>query len=80
MTDAGNVTASEDGRVDSITRLSQWFSKAAWGLKGVMGGHAYERYVSHFRQEHPGEEPLTEREFWKQKATDDEKSVQARCC
>ena len=54
--------------------------KALWYLNGVMGGHAYVRYLEHERRVHPDREPLTEREFWRQKARDDDANPQARCC
>lgn len=77
---SADATLPDDASAPTIARLASWFSKATWGLKGVMGGHAYERYVSHLRQEHPEQEPLSEKEFWKEKAKLDEKNVQARCC
>ena len=54
--------------------------RAIWLLRGMLGEHAYASYVAHHEREHPGTPPMSEREFWRQKATDDEANPQARCC
>lgn len=50
-------------------------------LNAIAGVPNYKRYLEHFRQAHPGEEPLSEKEFYKRAI--DEKygggKVQ-RCC
>ena len=55
-------------------------SSARTFLRGVMGADAYERYVQHHERVHPGEPVLTEREFWRQKADDEDRNPSARCC
>ncbi|WP_282826552.1 YbdD/YjiX family protein [Gulosibacter sediminis] len=61
-------------------RIRAWFATASWYLNGMMGGHAYERYVNHLHREHPDATPMSEREFWRQKARDEDANPSARCC
>ncbi|SDW77600.1 Uncharacterized short protein YbdD, DUF466 family [Marininema mesophilum] len=50
-------------------------------LNAIAGVPNYERYLEHFKREHPGETPLTEKEFHK-KATDEKYGGGSirRCC
>jgi uncharacterized short protein YbdD (DUF466 family) len=52
----------------------------AWYFKGVMGEHAYQDYLEHHRRAHPGTEPMSEREFWRDKTDRQENNPQGRCC
>jgi uncharacterized short protein YbdD (DUF466 family) len=45
-----------------------------------MGDSAYETYLAHHRRTHPGAEPLTERQFWRQRMDDQDRNPGARCC
>jgi len=49
-------------------------------MSGLMGDDAYAVYVAHQRRTHPGAEPLTERQFWRQKMDDQDRNPGARCC
>lgn len=51
-----------------------------WYLTSLMGDNAYAVYVAHQRRTHPGTEPLTERQFWRQKMDDQDRNPGARCC
>jgi uncharacterized short protein YbdD (DUF466 family) len=51
-----------------------------WYMTTLMGDSAYGTYVAHHRRTHPGEEPLTERQFWRQKMDDQDRNPGARCC
>jgi len=51
-----------------------------WYMSGLMGDDAYAVYVAHQRRTHPGAEPLTERQFWRQKMDDQDRNPGARCC
>ncbi|MFS0866150.1 YbdD/YjiX family protein [Microbacterium sp. 179-B 1A2 NHS] len=51
-----------------------------WYMTTLMGDSAYATYVAHQRRTHPGSEPLTEREFWRQKMDDQDRNPGARCC
>lgn len=51
-----------------------------WYITNLMGDRAYETYLAHHRRHHPDEEPLTEREFWRQKMDNQDRNPGARCC
>ena len=51
-----------------------------WYMSGLMGDGAYDVYVAHQRRTHPDAEPLTERQFWRQKMDDQDRNPGARCC
>ncbi|MFS0895225.1 YbdD/YjiX family protein [Microbacterium sp. 179-I 3D3 NHS] len=51
-----------------------------WYMTTLMGDTAYATYVAHHRREHPGDEPLTERQFWRKKMDDQDRNPGARCC
>jgi uncharacterized short protein YbdD (DUF466 family) len=54
--------------------------KRAWSyLREVTGDDAYERYLAHQRQAHPGEAPMT-REEWFRERQDRKWSKVSRCC
>lgn len=51
-----------------------------WYMSSLMGDNAYAVYVAHQRRTHPEAEPLTERQFWRQKMDDQDRNPGARCC
>ncbi|WP_460798430.1 YbdD/YjiX family protein [Microbacterium sp. GXF0217] len=51
-----------------------------WYVTTLMGDSAYATYVAHQRRQHPDEEPMTERQFWRQKMDDQDRNPGARCC
>lgn len=51
-----------------------------WFFTSLMGDGAYATYVAHHRRTHPGVEPLTEREFWREKMADQDRNPGSRCC
>jgi uncharacterized short protein YbdD (DUF466 family) len=51
-----------------------------WYMTNLMGDSAYATYVAHQRRQHPGEEPMTERQFWRQRMDDQDRNPGARCC
>lgn len=51
-----------------------------WYMTTLMGDTAYATYVAHHRRVHPGEDPLTERQFWRQRMDDQDRNPGARCC
>lgn len=54
--------------------------KRAWGyLRQVTGDDAYERYLAHHRQAHPGSPPLTPEQYFR-KRQDEKWSKVSRCC
>ncbi|WP_245542802.1 YbdD/YjiX family protein [Pseudoclavibacter soli] len=57
-----------------------WWAKVVWILNGMLGANAYQNYVDHHRQVHPGEPVMSEREFWRHKAAEEDRNPSARCC
>lgn len=51
-----------------------------WYLTNLTGETAYARYVEHHRRGHPGEQPLSEREFWRRRYAEQDADPGARCC
>ena len=51
-----------------------------WYVTTLMGDTAYATYVAHHHRQHPEEEPLTERQFWRQRMDDQDRNPGARCC
>lgn len=51
-----------------------------WYMSQLMGDSAYETYLAHQRRTHPDAEPLTERQFWREKMDDQDRNPGARCC
>lgn len=51
-----------------------------WYVTNLMGDNAYVTYLAHHRRTHAAEEPLTERQFWRQKMDDQDRNPGARCC
>ncbi|CAN7204188.1 MULTISPECIES: YbdD/YjiX family protein [Microbacterium] len=75
-------------RTDAATTLLRTLLSAAaragrgirWYMTSLMGDTAYATYVAHQRRQHPDEEPLTERQFWRQRMDDQDRNPGARCC
>ena len=75
-------------RTDAATSLLRTLLSAAgragrgirWYMTTLMGDTAYATYVAHHRRQHPDEEPLTERQFWRQRMDDQDRNPGARCC
>ena len=51
-----------------------------WYLTNLMGDRAYEVYLEHHAARHPGEAPLTERAFWRDRMDAQDRNPGARCC
>lgn len=51
-----------------------------WYVTELMGDTAYATYVAHHARHHPDEEPMTERQFWRQRMDDQDRNPGARCC
>ncbi|MEE2039091.1 YbdD/YjiX family protein [Nocardiopsis sp. CT-R113] len=55
--------------------------REAWQIaRGVVGARAYEIYLEHHSRVHPGEEPMTERVFWRHHTDKGDTNPGARCC
>ena len=54
--------------------------KQVWQyLRQVSGDDAYERYLAHHRQTHPGKVPMTQEQYFK-KRQEEKWSKVSRCC
>lgn len=51
-----------------------------WYMTTLMGDTAYATYVAHHHRQHPADEPMTERQFWRQRMDDQDRNPGARCC
>lgn len=51
-----------------------------WYMTELMGDGAYRVYVEHQHRTHPGEEPMTERQFWRERMDDQDRNPTGRCC
>lgn len=71
--------------------VSEMFSESATSLKagakafsdyfeGVLGGDKYKRYLEHHARNHPGEEPVSERQWWRDYNKWQDDNPQGRCC
>jgi len=49
-------------------------------VEGVLGADKYRGYLAHHARTHPGEPPMTEREFWRDYADWQDRNPQGRCC
>lgn len=55
--------------------------RTAWRLfREFSGERAYEIYVEHQRERHPGEPVLSEREFWRRHADGRDAEPRVVCC
>jgi uncharacterized short protein YbdD (DUF466 family) len=63
---------------DSFGPRLRYAARDAWQvLRGVLGERAYEDYLAHHKAHHPGEPPMSEREFWRMRG---DQEPPARCC
>jgi uncharacterized short protein YbdD (DUF466 family) len=62
------------GRAAEIARQIGWY----WGT--LMGDNHYRRYVEHRGRAHPGEEVVSEREYWQMRHAATDSNPNPRCC
>lgn len=51
-----------------------------WYMRNLMGDTAYETYLAHHFRNHPDGEPMTERQFWRDRMDEQDRNPGARCC
>ncbi|MFK4759602.1 YbdD/YjiX family protein [Microbacterium sp. ZW T5_45] len=51
-----------------------------WYVTTLMGDRAYDTYIAHLARAHPDAQPMTERQFWRQRMDDQDRNPGARCC
>ncbi len=79
----GESLASREGRsarpalprraFDAVRGVVWWFSS-------ILGGQDYQRYVAHLRRTHPGCPIPTERQYWRDRHAEADRSPTNRCC
>jgi len=51
-----------------------------WYVTSLMGDTAYATYLTHHQRHHPDEQPMTERQFWRDRMDEQDRNPGARCC
>lgn len=78
------MTNQTDAVTDPLRALAAWTVRAGrgirWYMRTLMGDSAYETYLAHHRRNHPGDEPMTERQFWRDRMDEQDRNPGARCC
>ncbi len=62
------------GRFGDVVGQIRWF------VGSLMGDNHYQRYVAHRRRAHPGEQVISEAEYWRIRHRQAESNPGARCC
>lgn len=71
--------------------MSAWLSSAAqgvrrawngvvWYVRELSGEAKYDHYLEHFAAEHPGQTPLSEKEYLRQREEYDKQHPNTSCC
>lgn len=63
-----------------LRRAGSGVRALAWWFSAVLGGQDYSRYVAHLRRAHPGEPVPTERQYWRERYDEADRTPQQRCC
>jgi uncharacterized short protein YbdD (DUF466 family) len=63
-----------------MNAVAAGFRGLAQYLGGVLGADAYKRYLEHHRESGHQEQPMTEREFWRDRTDRQDNNPQGRCC
>lgn len=67
------------GAVATDRARRAWRAVARY-VNGLTGQSRYADYVAHERERHPGQVPLSEREFWRRHYAAQDADPGARCC
>ncbi len=51
-----------------------------WYLRELFGENAYDKYVAHLARHHPGQQPMSRREFEWERTDRLDRNPGARCC
>ena len=78
------MTDQTDAATDPLRAIASLLGRAGrgirWYVRNLMGDTAYETYIAHHRRHHPGEDPMTERQFWRDRMDEQDRNPGARCC
>jgi uncharacterized short protein YbdD (DUF466 family) len=61
-------------------RAAKIASQIGWYWSTLMGDNHYQRYVEHRRRIHPGQEIVSEREYWRMRHAATDANPNPRCC
>lgn len=74
MTDRAANPPADAGAVPGVAR------RVAAVIRRIIGVPDYEAYVAHVRSHHPGQEPISERDFHREQLTARYSRPGSRCC
>lgn len=60
--------------------LGKAWRHVTWYVGQLMGDSAYENYLARHRVRHPDHEPMSKREFWRDRIAFDETNHSTGCC
>ncbi|SIR74810.1 YbdD/YjiX family protein [Williamsia sterculiae] len=60
--------------------LRRGWAAVRWYVGSVMGDGDYGHYVAHQAAAHPGEPPMSERQYWRTRWDHQDRNPQGRCC
>ncbi|WP_343287162.1 YbdD/YjiX family protein [Gordonia sp. SID5947] len=63
-----------------IATVRRGWAAVSWYVGSVMGDRDYMRYLEHTARTHPDQPPLSEREYWRRRYSDQDRNPGARCC
>jgi uncharacterized short protein YbdD (DUF466 family) len=63
-----------------VATLRRALGGVGWYLREVTGEGDYDRYVAHHACHHPGEQPLSRRDFERRRMDERERNPRASCC
>lgn len=64
----------------TLDRARRTASAFRWYWRELMGETKYAKYLAVHELDHPGCPPMTEREFWRARARQDDLDPPTRCC
>jgi len=65
---------------EAVASARESIERAACIVRRVIGVPDYDRYVAHVREHHPGQEPLSQDEFVRERMIDKYSRPGGRCC
>ncbi|MFZ1285594.1 MAG: YbdD/YjiX family protein [Candidatus Phosphoribacter sp.] len=63
-----------------IGPLRRVLAAVRWYVRALMGDDAYDIYLVRHAREHPGQEPLSLKEFWRRRIDERDRNPTMRCC
>lgn len=79
VTTYGLQRSAPDGQTSAV-EIAEALRRAAAVVRRVVGAPDYDRYVAHVLECHPGQKPLTRREFERERIENRYNQPGNRCC